>query len=90
VLLCTRRAHSAVAAIGVVVGLLTLVQLPTAYAEPPDRSQDTRLARSPEWRRPPSLRSTKVAFTSATDPEPAIYAGDALADLEAPQPAEWR
>jgi subtilisin family serine protease len=37
VLLCTRRAHSAaVAAIGVVVGVLTLVQLPTAYAEPPE------------------------------------------------------
>ena len=33
-LLCTRRAYSAVAAIGVVVGLLTLVELPTAYAEP--------------------------------------------------------
>jgi subtilisin family serine protease len=35
--LCTRRAHSAaVAAIGVVVGVLTVVQLPTAYAEPPE------------------------------------------------------
>jgi hypothetical protein len=38
VLLCARRAHSAVAAIGVVVGLLTLVQLPTAYAELPELS----------------------------------------------------
>jgi subtilisin family serine protease len=38
VLLCTRRAHSAVAAIGVVVGLLALVQLPTAYAEPAEPS----------------------------------------------------
>ncbi len=33
VLLCTRRAHLAVVvAIGVVVGMLSVVQLPTAYA----------------------------------------------------------
>ena len=36
-LLCTRRAHLAVvAAIGVVVGMLSIVQLPTAYASPQD------------------------------------------------------
>lgn len=36
-LLCTRRAHLAVVvAIGVVVGMLSVVQLPTAYAAPQD------------------------------------------------------
>ena len=46
--MCTRRAHWAVVvAIGVVVGMLSVVQLPTAYAAPQDPAQPSVPAPNP-------------------------------------------
>jgi hypothetical protein len=75
VLLCTRRAHLAVVvAIGVVVGMLSVVQLPTAYAAPQDPAK------------PPASTSSRYIVTLTGKPI-ATYDGD-LNGLRATRPSK--